>query len=161
MSECLIFAGFVLWTMTACALRLGARRVRSSSCTRPIARADSARRWLRGCTSFSSTTWLSTSLESPLPTCRIPASPILQRALLPTAAKVMDETRRLLAGKWQSTHGLPGRDGYGISCAHESGPDRRRRGKRKTTARTRGGALPGELAKEGMLLASMASAGKA
>jgi hypothetical protein len=30
---------------------------------------------------------------------RIPASPILQRALLPTAAKVVDETRRLLAVK--------------------------------------------------------------
>jgi 2-oxoisovalerate dehydrogenase E1 component len=33
------------------------------------------------------------------PDMRIPASPILQRALLPTAAKVMDETRRLLAVK--------------------------------------------------------------
>jgi 2-oxoisovalerate dehydrogenase E1 component len=33
------------------------------------------------------------------PDMRIPATPILQRALLPTAAKVMDETRRLLASK--------------------------------------------------------------
>jgi len=33
------------------------------------------------------------------PDMRIPASPVLLRALLPTAAKVMDETRRLLAGK--------------------------------------------------------------
>jgi 2-oxoisovalerate dehydrogenase E1 component len=33
------------------------------------------------------------------PDMRIPASPILQRALLPTAAKVIDETRRLLAVK--------------------------------------------------------------
>jgi 2-oxoisovalerate dehydrogenase E1 component len=33
------------------------------------------------------------------PDMRIPASPILQRTLLPTAAKVLDETRRLLAGK--------------------------------------------------------------
>jgi 2-oxoisovalerate dehydrogenase E1 component len=33
------------------------------------------------------------------PDMRIPASPILQRALLPTAAKVMNETRRLLAVK--------------------------------------------------------------
>ena len=33
------------------------------------------------------------------PDMRIPASPILLRALLPTAAKVMDETRRLLAVK--------------------------------------------------------------
>jgi 2-oxoisovalerate dehydrogenase E1 component len=33
------------------------------------------------------------------PDMRIPASPILQRALLPTAAKVVDETRRLLAVK--------------------------------------------------------------
>src|SRR3984957_14086954 len=33
------------------------------------------------------------------PDMRIPASPVLQRALLPTAAKVMDETRRLLAVK--------------------------------------------------------------
>jgi 2-oxoisovalerate dehydrogenase E1 component len=33
------------------------------------------------------------------PDIRIPASPILQRALLPTAAKVMNETRRLLAVK--------------------------------------------------------------
>jgi len=30
---------------------------------------------------------------------RIPASPILQRTLLPTAAKVIDEIRRLLAVK--------------------------------------------------------------
>jgi 2-oxoisovalerate dehydrogenase E1 component len=33
------------------------------------------------------------------PDMRIPASPVLLQALLPTAAKVMDETRRLLAGK--------------------------------------------------------------
>ena len=33
------------------------------------------------------------------PDMRIPAAPILQRALLPTAAKVMDETQRLLASK--------------------------------------------------------------
>jgi 2-oxoisovalerate dehydrogenase E1 component len=33
------------------------------------------------------------------PDMRIPASPVLLRALLPTAAKVMDETRRLLADK--------------------------------------------------------------
>jgi 2-oxoisovalerate dehydrogenase E1 component len=33
------------------------------------------------------------------PDMRIPVAPILQRALLPTAAKVMDETRRLLASK--------------------------------------------------------------
>jgi 2-oxoisovalerate dehydrogenase E1 component len=33
------------------------------------------------------------------PDMRIPASPILQRALLPTAAKVIEETRRLLAVK--------------------------------------------------------------
>jgi 2-oxoisovalerate dehydrogenase E1 component len=33
------------------------------------------------------------------PDMKIPASPILQRALLPTAAKVIDETRRLLAIK--------------------------------------------------------------
>jgi 2-oxoisovalerate dehydrogenase E1 component len=33
------------------------------------------------------------------PDMRIPATPILLRALLPSAAKVMDETRRLLASK--------------------------------------------------------------
>jgi 2-oxoisovalerate dehydrogenase E1 component len=33
------------------------------------------------------------------PDMRIPASPVLLRALVPTAAKVMDETRRLLSGK--------------------------------------------------------------
>jgi 2-oxoisovalerate dehydrogenase E1 component len=33
------------------------------------------------------------------PDMRIPASPVLLRALLPSATKVMDETRRLLAGK--------------------------------------------------------------
>jgi 2-oxoisovalerate dehydrogenase E1 component len=33
------------------------------------------------------------------PDMRIPASPVLLRALLPSAAKVMEETRRLLAGK--------------------------------------------------------------
>jgi 2-oxoisovalerate dehydrogenase E1 component len=33
------------------------------------------------------------------PDMRIPAAPILQRALLPTAAKVIDEVRRLLAAK--------------------------------------------------------------
>ena len=33
------------------------------------------------------------------PDMRIPASPILQRALLPTAAKVIDEIRRLLTVK--------------------------------------------------------------
>jgi 2-oxoisovalerate dehydrogenase E1 component len=33
------------------------------------------------------------------PDMRIPASPVLLRALVPSAAKVMEETRRLLAGK--------------------------------------------------------------
>jgi 2-oxoisovalerate dehydrogenase E1 component len=33
------------------------------------------------------------------PDMRIPASPVLLRALVPTAAKVMEETRRLLSGK--------------------------------------------------------------
>ena len=62
------FAGFVLWMMTGCALLSGARRAGSSSCTRPIARVDSARKWWHGCTSFSSTTWVSTLPGSPLPT---------------------------------------------------------------------------------------------
>src|ERR1700677_4876003 len=35
------------------------------------------------------------------------------------------------------------RGDYGISCAHESCPNRRRRGKRETAARARSGAEPG------------------
>jgi 2-oxoisovalerate dehydrogenase E1 component len=41
------------------------------------------------------------------PDMRIPASPILQRALFPTAAKVIDEIRRLLAVKVTTNAGSP------------------------------------------------------
>jgi 2-oxoisovalerate dehydrogenase E1 component len=48
--------------------------------------------------SFDNETVLSVARVA-TPDMRIPAAPILQRALLPTAAKVVDEVRRLLALK--------------------------------------------------------------